>query len=141
MIEIEYKHFHDRDFRLAIQKISQAQIKSPLAFRVKEVVKKLQEADNTIKANFKEAFGGTYFQLNEKGEFMPGDSPIGLKLQSEKTFKDFQEAEEEFNKRRVVVNAKKLTSKTLGEAVETFSASELIALEPIYQELAEVAGE
>lgn len=140
MIEISYKHFHDRDFRMAIQKISQTPIKSPLAFRLKSVVKKLTEADNQIKEEFKKTFGGSYFKLNEKGEFMPGNSPIGLELQEGKTFEDFQEAEVEFNQRKMQVNTKKLTSKTLSEAIDSWTAAELVALEPIYVELEDVSA-
>ena len=142
MINIEYKKFHDRDFRMVIQKLAQVQMKSPIAFRIKEVVKKLQGADDIIKEDFKKEFGGKVFQLTSKGDYIPDQSnPIGLKLQDGVTFEDFHAQEESFNKRQVQIDANKLTSQTLMEAMDTWSAAELIALEPIYVEMRKVEQE
>ena len=139
MIELSYETLHDRSFREAFQKLSGAQLRTPAAMRIKHIVKKISDADGLMQQKFKEHFGGKYIKLNERGDFIPDPkSPIGLALvdSTPEFVKEFFTAEKDFLKQKFTLDTKKLASKTL-EEVGTFSAQELIALEPIYVEMAE----
>lgn len=139
MIELSYKTMHDKDFRQAFQKLSETQVRTPVAMRIKHIVKKISDADVAMQEDFKKTFGGKYFKLNEKGDMIPDPrSPEGIAMVDNEpgTYEKFQESEKEFLARKFTLDTSKLASKTL-EEVGTFSAQELIALEPIYVELAE----
>lgn len=137
MIKMRYEELAGRDFQAAISKLNKVPMRDPAAFRIRHIVKAIQNEFVTLDA------------LRQKELFSPfakGGSPQppqGKSLEMGLPF-DIIEGKEEaakkamanFGEREFTIDQKRLTGEFLF-SVSEWSAAELAVLDPLIVELAQ----
>lgn len=138
MIKMRYEELSKMDFLQAAQKLAQLPLKSPKAFRVKHIVKALEENRKKMSEAFKR-------DIQDKYATAGGEAPQGESLTLGLPFnaligleKECKEELEKFGKREAVIDQPKLDGETIFE-MGSWSAMELVALEPIVSDLHEAS--
>lgn len=135
MIKISYSVLCGFEFAEAIKKLATTQMNTAAAFRVLDVVKKVNEARKKVTDEYNEKILPEIAVL-DNGKPVPCPASLaGFKLQDHMTNDSFKEVTEKFGAREMEINTNKISQATLEQAVKEFSPMEVLALEPIYTSL------
>lgn len=134
MIKLRYEQLSQRNFQGALAKLANVQIRSPEAFRIKHLLKEIQQQLDAMKDAFRKDIAGVYaVGGNPENMAQPGTKSFELGLPFaciEGKEEDAKKAMDDFSKRECEVKQKKLTGELL-ISVSEWSAAELAALDPV----------
>lgn len=132
MIKMTYQQVSGFEFTRAMQKLAQTPMSTKVAYNIKKLADAMNKQREVISQEYQRDIVDKYAKKDEKGELVrPEGQPQGFDIDAEKV-EEFQKVQEDFGKREFTIERFKLTLADLEQV--KLSASELTALEPIYQE-------
>ncbi len=138
MIKMSYDQLSNGHFQQSVQKLSASPMKNPGAFRVKHVIQGLQKALENMGERFRQDVLAKFAKGGADAGMVQG--PNGLPfLPVEGLEEQAQLAYQNFGKTTFELPLKKLSAETLF-SLNSWTAAELIALEPLFDEPVETSS-